>query len=315
MCVYECQMQVPAPKTCFIICPIGDLGSRERAWSDDITNNFVIPVATQFNYAARRAIDGSRPGEITSSMIADIIDSDLVVADLTFNNANVFYELAVRHAQGKPFILIAAIGTKIPFDIAAMNTVWIDQSTFGSADLSRTELRRHFRAVVDEVASFDNPIKRHQEKLKADQSGDPLEKRLQSLEERFATISSARPVSGVGAAASADLRFARINDAVTFQLNETILGAILQNTYRLTFNPETKKSKLVTFSPDGTVKEGRNDNEYQWRVVNGRLEFLNKAGEVYSRFVYDPGSRTFVHTNETDTPSIRGQVMVIENPK
>src|ERR1022692_4408586 len=111
-------------KSCFVVCPIGDAGSKERAWSDDILQNFIQPLAKDFGYAARRAIDESRPGEITTRMISDLMEADLVIGDLTFNNANVFYEMAVRHAQGKPFIHIAQIGTTIPFDISDISTVY-----------------------------------------------------------------------------------------------------------------------------------------------------------------------------------------------
>jgi hypothetical protein len=37
-----------------------------------------------------------------------LLEADLVIADLTTNNANVYYELSLRHAIGKPVIHMAA---------------------------------------------------------------------------------------------------------------------------------------------------------------------------------------------------------------
>src|SRR4051794_36549972 len=170
-------------KKCFVICPIGEPSSLERMWSNDVFDNLVCPIALEFNYAARRAIDGSRPGEITANLVADIVEADLVIADLTGHNANVFYELAVRHAQGTPYIHIARAGTKIPFDVHATNTIMIDTGTYAAIDNSRHELRFQFKVVVDGTASFENPLKRYQYKLQAVQTGDPVEERVLALED------------------------------------------------------------------------------------------------------------------------------------
>jgi hypothetical protein len=55
----------------------------------------------------------------------DLQTADLVVADLTGANPNVYYELALRHSTAKPFVHLAREGTEIPFDIRVMDVVWI----------------------------------------------------------------------------------------------------------------------------------------------------------------------------------------------
>jgi hypothetical protein len=47
-----------------------------------------------------------------------IESSDLVLCDLTFDNANVFYELGVSHTLGKPTLLISQTASSIPFNVA-----------------------------------------------------------------------------------------------------------------------------------------------------------------------------------------------------
>ena len=46
----------------------------------------------------------SQPGSITTQIVDQILTAALVVADLTGHNANVLYELAIRHVVRKPVV-------------------------------------------------------------------------------------------------------------------------------------------------------------------------------------------------------------------
>lgn len=85
-------------KKCFVVSPIGQLGSEIRKRSDQIFKYVIAPCVNTFKYKPVRADDISEPGIITNQIIQYIIDSPLVVADLTSYNPKVFYELAIRHA-------------------------------------------------------------------------------------------------------------------------------------------------------------------------------------------------------------------------
>src|SRR5437016_10492301 len=90
-------------KTCFVISPIGDEGSEVRRRSDQVLKHIVRPAARKCGYSSIvRADQMSKPGLITAQVIQCLVNSNLVVADLTGHNPNVFYELAVRHAIRKP---------------------------------------------------------------------------------------------------------------------------------------------------------------------------------------------------------------------
>jgi hypothetical protein len=186
----------------------------------------------------------------------------LVIADLTFHNANVFYELALRHAQGTPFFHVANAGTKIPFDVSNINTVFIDRSTIGSVDRTREELRRHFEAVRDGGASFDNPVKRHQQKLKADQTGDPIEKRLLAIEEAVAERN--RRSNFVINRRAPGISMPRI--PVKWP-DLAIRQELIESAYHFVFNPGSSESKTLTFLPNGSIGHGQNGNECYWAVV------------------------------------------------
>lgn len=106
---------------CFVVSPIGEPDTPERRRADG--NEIVRPALEPRNYRVERADHDKGPGIVTESIISKLIDSHLVVADLTGLNPNVMYELAVRHATGKPVIQLLERGHRLPFDIQAQNTI------------------------------------------------------------------------------------------------------------------------------------------------------------------------------------------------
>jgi hypothetical protein len=110
-------------KKCFVITPIGSEGSETRQKSDDVLKYIIKPALEEIGYHVERADESSDSGSISKSIIQNILTNDLVIADLTGHNPNVFYELAIRHATGKPFIQIIEKGEKIPFDVFDIRTI------------------------------------------------------------------------------------------------------------------------------------------------------------------------------------------------
>jgi hypothetical protein len=95
-------------KVCFVICPIGAPGSDVRKDADDFLKYIVTPCTNEFGYAEpTRADQLPEPGRITSQIIELLNSADLVIADLSRGNENVFYELSFRHAIGKRAIHMA----------------------------------------------------------------------------------------------------------------------------------------------------------------------------------------------------------------
>jgi hypothetical protein len=104
-------------KKCFVIMPFSKTApSRiERYWTDHY-NNFLKP---KIDSVEGIEAERSKPlrGQILKDIITDLIFADIVVADLTDNNPNVFYELGIRQSFKHGTITIAENGTKVPFDI------------------------------------------------------------------------------------------------------------------------------------------------------------------------------------------------------
>ena len=121
-------------KKCFIVTPIGDSDSEIRRHIDGIIDQAIIP-ALDGKFEITVAHRKYEVGSITNAIIKDIIESDLVIANLTRLNPNVMFELAIRYSFGKPAIVIAERNTKLPFDINSENTIFYVNDPAGAAEL------------------------------------------------------------------------------------------------------------------------------------------------------------------------------------
>ena len=196
----DCIMTKSKKKTCFVIGPIGSKDSPERAWSDDVFFNLVKPVASNNGFEAFRTIDDSRPGDITDQVIKALYDSDLVVADLSGNNPNAMYELAIRHSTGLPFIHISSDTSSIPFDVSVLSTVIIESQGFGGTQKTTAELDKHFKAILSGKAIFDNPVSKYLTLKRVLESGSSEEKEIAALQAGFENLS--RQISTINEALS-----------------------------------------------------------------------------------------------------------------
>ena len=80
---------------CFYISPIGEEASERRQHADLFLGSIVEPALEEFNLKVVRADKIGKPGMITSQIIEHILKSRLVIADLSYHNPNVFYELCL----------------------------------------------------------------------------------------------------------------------------------------------------------------------------------------------------------------------------
>lgn len=87
--------------------------------SDQVYASLIRPVLEAAGYEVTRADDSLHQRAIMQSVVQGIQAADLIVADLTGRNANVFYELGIAHALGKPVVMIAQSTQDIPFDVTA----------------------------------------------------------------------------------------------------------------------------------------------------------------------------------------------------
>jgi len=174
-------------KECFFIAPIGEEGSKIRERSDKVLEYIVEEAMSDFDYSVTRADQMDEPGSITNQVIQKTVNSELVVADLSGHNPNVFYELAVRHATGKPYIQLIEQEESIPFDIADVRTI-----NYGlgveEADIAKKDIIAQLESLETDNPEFDNPISRSAEMESLKSSKDPAEQGLGEILESVSRL-------------------------------------------------------------------------------------------------------------------------------
>ncbi|MEX5665227.1 hypothetical protein ABFV57_10205 [Pseudomonas neuropathica] len=93
---------------------------------DDMKSEFdaVVKAGTSLGFQVSRGDEKLAGGDIFRRIIEMIATARVVVANISGRNPNVFYELGIAHALGKPVILIAHKETDIPFDVQSKPIVF-----------------------------------------------------------------------------------------------------------------------------------------------------------------------------------------------
>ena len=149
---------IKKPKTCFVICPIGSPDSETRRRSDDLLDFIIQPVLKDLNVEVKRADLIGAPGDITVQIITELNKSDLIIADLTDKNANVFYELAICHALKKPVIHFIKKGDDVPFDLQQNRVVLYDTTNPRMLEPAQQELKKEMENLINGEHPVTNPV-------------------------------------------------------------------------------------------------------------------------------------------------------------
>jgi hypothetical protein len=122
---------------------------------DALYKNIIRPVARKKRFDPTRADELHRRGIIVEDIVRSLREAEVVIAEITEKNANVFYELGYAHAMGKRVIFLANQDRldRIPFDVAWYRVIFYDEMTRGRRKLG-AELRKHLQAIVEEGGPF-----------------------------------------------------------------------------------------------------------------------------------------------------------------
>ena len=113
-------------KRCFIVSPIGEEGSVTRSNADKLLNHILKPVCENCGFEAFRSDMNLGSDVITETIIDNLENADLVIADISEHNPNVFYEMGFRARTRKPIIYLKPKSEKLPFDVASIRTIEYD---------------------------------------------------------------------------------------------------------------------------------------------------------------------------------------------
>jgi len=110
----------------FVIMPFGKKKGGDGSLYDfnAIYAQLIKPVLEMAGFEPFRADEESASGDILTDMFQELLLADLCIADMSIDNANVFYELGIRHAFRKRGIVhIQAGRAYMPFDVFNVRTM------------------------------------------------------------------------------------------------------------------------------------------------------------------------------------------------
>jgi tetratricopeptide (TPR) repeat protein len=136
----------------FIIRPFG---AKAGVNFDAVDEMLIQPALAQIGVIGNTTTEIVEQGNIREDMFRLLVCADLVIADISIHNANVFYELGIRHGMrpNATFLLRANVD-EYPFDLRTDRYLSYDQNDPAS---SVTALARALRATLDS-SHVDSPV-------------------------------------------------------------------------------------------------------------------------------------------------------------
>jgi len=144
----------------FVIRPFGKKTDSSGAEVDfeRIHQELIAPALEAADLGGGTTGEIVEPGNIREDMFALILEADLVVCDVTVHNANVFYELGIRHALRKRrTVLIKGEPTSdsTPFDVLTDRYLGYDLADPAAV---REDLANSIKAAMKSERETDSPI-------------------------------------------------------------------------------------------------------------------------------------------------------------
>jgi hypothetical protein len=189
----------------FVIMQVGAKGSPERKRADEIFNFIVMPAVKGVGLEPYRADLDFTPGPITPKFISELLGARLVIADLTGQNPNVFYELGIAHSFARPLISIADSSKSLPFDTKDERVIELGEYspsglTYAQGEQAKADLQESLKIVLSDDYVPPSPLRDVAASASIDRLApeNPIAAEIaqirETLEELRKSISESRPV-------------------------------------------------------------------------------------------------------------------------
>ena len=129
-------------QTCFVIMPFG-------GFFDSYYREIYHPAISAAGLKPVRGDDIFSSGSIVEQIWQSTQDADILLADMTGRNPNVFYELGLAHAISKPVILISDNVEDIPFDIRSLRVIKYDKNQVNWGTVLLEEITKAISEVLE----------------------------------------------------------------------------------------------------------------------------------------------------------------------
>jgi CheY-like chemotaxis protein len=147
--------KVHMSKRCFVIMPFSETSPKhtEDYWTHFFTG-FLKPQFEKLGYTCIRS--QAQPSNIISEVLNELFAASLVLAVLTDHNANVWYELGIRHVLSRGTIMIMEKAQHLPFDISHYGVLTYEDSI--TAALEFEEKLKQFVERIERDRPADGPV-------------------------------------------------------------------------------------------------------------------------------------------------------------
>jgi hypothetical protein len=149
---------MPEAYKAFVISPIGEPGSPERIHADWVLNSIIRAACARvtsetISVHADRSEHAKQPGDIMEQVVEALIHDQIVFAVLAYDRPNVYYELALANAAGRPVIMLRHDKERTHFDIAGLRAISYRYPMEGPALEDKiAEVADYIRTVIQKDA-------------------------------------------------------------------------------------------------------------------------------------------------------------------
>ena len=134
-------------RLCFVAMPYGG------NWFGSVKQT-IIEAGAAKNFECVVSLDMATAGQIIDQIWQQLRRAEIVVADLTHSNPNVYYEVGLAHALGKQIIFVTQDRDKLPFDVSTSRCIRYEENNLAHL---REELEKAFAAVPQRYAFDPKP--------------------------------------------------------------------------------------------------------------------------------------------------------------
>jgi tetratricopeptide (TPR) repeat protein len=148
----------------FIIRPFG---TKEQIDFEEVEKKLIHPALESMKIYGRTTVEIMQAGNIREDMFNRLLTADVVIADISLHNPNVFYELGIRHAFRDKFtVLLRSDSSTVPFDLQTDRYLKYDRE---HPEMSVEALKTTLRQTINSEKP-DSPVFKYLPQLKPEDS-------------------------------------------------------------------------------------------------------------------------------------------------
>lgn len=311
---------------CFLIMPYGNLGdpNQKANWDAlhelilEVTQSVIVPDGSRLECI--RGDHELKPGEIVSGIVRDLAESSLAIAVLSGHNANVFYELGVRHALANCTILMAEQEGDVPFDLRTQRMLLFSTQSLAAGQRLKRQLRDTLHTIISQSSDEpDNPIQRYlasraQKDLQPQDTIDQVGALREEMREMRNALSDLI-VSNIGNSKRTDQPLATKSVLTSIQSVETSHHEKYEGRNELSNDHDSLEANFEPENFEGAwLNEETMTHAYAKMTKHGLQAIYCYGGDTHAVGLYEHfqvvGSRIFARFHWLHEPQIHGFTML-----